>query len=185
MLLILLFALAFELYINTHNVTDFVVCAYVPSQFVGDDALISSKVDLEYMRWSRKNLMLIFQLYSTCSNEILLRVLGCSHSHQLWDCLFNYFQRQTRARAKQLRVELRALTLNNCIFQEYLLKIHTIVDSLASIGDPAHVSHHIEVIFEGLPSYFALVVLVVESKFGLMDLNEVEMLFFCSRIASN
>ncbi|KAI5397587.1 hypothetical protein KIW84_063414 [Lathyrus oleraceus] len=36
--------------------------------------------------------------------------------------------------------------------------------------------HHIDIILEGLPYEFALVVSVVESKFGLMDLDEVEIL---------
>ena len=70
---------------------------------------------------------------------------------QLWDHLFNYFQKQTRARAKQLCVRLRALTLDNSSVQEYLLKVRTIVNSLASIGDPIPASHHIDVILEGLP----------------------------------
>lgn len=44
------------------------------------------------------------------------------------------FQKQTRARAQQLRVELRALALDNSSVQEYLLKIRKKNYSLASIG---------------------------------------------------
>lgn len=57
--------------------------------------------------------------------------------------------------------------------QDNLLKIRTIIDALASIGDPLPVSHHIDVILEGLPSDFVPVVSVIESKFGIMDLDEV------------
>ncbi|KAI5435479.1 hypothetical protein KIW84_022055 [Lathyrus oleraceus] len=57
-------------------------------------------------------------------------------------------QKQTRARARQLRVELRAITLDSMSIQDNLLKIRTIIDALASIGDPLPVSHHIDVILE-------------------------------------
>lgn len=70
-------------------------------------------------------------------------------------------------------MELRAITLENSYVQEYLHKIRTIVDALASIGDLVPTSHHINVILEGFPTDFAPAVSVVESKFGLMDLDEV------------
>src|SRR4051812_9224006 len=60
--------------------------------------------------------------------------------------------------------------------QDYLLKIRMIVDALALIGDSLPVAHHIDIILEGLPSEFTPVVSVVESKFGIMDLDEVEIL---------
>lgn len=58
--------------------------------------------------------------------------------------------------------------------QKNLLKIHNIVDALASIGDHNSASHHIVVILEGLTSEFVHVVSIIERKFGLMDLDEVE-----------
>lgn len=120
--------------------------------------------------------MMFSWLQSTLSSEILSRVLGCSHSHQLWDRLFNYFQKQTHARARQLRVELRAITLDNSFVQDYLLRFCTIVNALASTGGLLPPSHHIDVILEGLPADYASVMFVVESKFGVMDIDEVEIL---------
>ena len=73
-------------------------------------------------------------------------------------------------------LNLRVLTLDTLSVQDYLLKIRTIVDALASIGDPILVSNHINVILEGLPAEFAPVAYVVESKFGVMDIDEVEIL---------
>lgn len=48
------------------------------------------------------------------------------------------------------------------------------MDSLASVGDPTLASPYIDVILECLPLVYALLVLVIESEFGLMDLDEVE-----------
>ncbi|XP_058726500.1 uncharacterized protein LOC131597854 [Vicia villosa] len=119
------------------------------------------------------------------TDVILSFVRGCNHAHQLWDSLFNYFQKQTRAKARQLRVELRALSLDNSSIQEYLLKICNIVDALASIGDPIPSSHHIDVILEGLPPEFTHVVFVIESKFDVMDLDEVDILLLAHELRLN
>lgn len=75
-----------------------------------------------------------------------------------------------------MHVELLALTLDNLPVKDYLLQIRMIIDALASIWDPIPVSHHIGVILEDLPVDYASVVYVVESKFGIMDLYEVEIL---------
>lgn len=174
-----------EPYINAHSLTDLVVCTRIPPQFVDDEARRKGTVNPAYSIWLQKDQLLLSWLQSTLSSEILSRVLGCSHSHQLWDRLFTYFQKQTRARARQLRVELRALTLDSQSVSDYLLKIRMIVDALASIGDPIPSSHHIDVILEGLPSEYASVVSVVESKFGDMDLDEVEILLTAHELRLN
>lgn len=174
-----------EPYINAHNLTDLVICTQVPPKFVNDEARRQGTVSPTYSSWLQKDQLLLSWLQSTLSSEILSRVLGCTHSHQLWDRLFNYFQKQTRARARQLRVELCASTLDSQSVSDYLLKIRTIVDALASIGDPVPVTHHIDVILEDLPSEYASVVSVVESKFGDMDLDEVEILLIAHELRLN
>ena len=174
-----------EPYINAHNLTDLVLSLQIPPEFLDDDARRSGTVNLVYAAWLQKDQMLLSWLQSTLSSEIMSRVLGCTHTHQLLDRLFTYFQKQTHAKARQLRVELCALTLGNQSVQDYLQKIRTIVDSLASIGDPVPLSHHIDVILEGLPSDYASVVSVVESKFSVMDIDEVEILLIAHELRLN
>ncbi|MCI26172.1 retrovirus-related Pol polyprotein from transposon TNT 1-94, partial [Trifolium medium] len=129
--------------------------------------------------------MLLSWLQSTLTGEILSRMLGCAHAHELWDRLFNYFHKQTRARARHLRVELRAITLENSSIQDYLLRIRRTVDELTSIGDPLPVNHHIDVILEGLPSEYSPVVSAIESRFDLLDLDEVEVLLLAHELRLN
>ncbi|KAI5415714.1 hypothetical protein KIW84_040938 [Lathyrus oleraceus] len=85
-------------YINAHNLMDF-VCTWIPPQFIDDEARTTGNVNLTYSGWLQKDQMLLPWLQLTLSNEIISRVLGCSHSHQLWDRLFNFFQKQTRGLA--------------------------------------------------------------------------------------
>jgi hypothetical protein len=99
--------------------------------------------------------------------------------------LFKYFHKQTRVRARHLHVELHAHTLANSTIKEFLLRIRKTVDELGSIGDPIPVSHHIDVILEGLPFDYALVVSVIESRFDLLDLDEVEVLLIAHEVRLN
>ncbi|XP_058747095.1 uncharacterized protein LOC131620091 [Vicia villosa] len=111
-----------ESFINAHGLTAFVVCSKIPPQFLDDAARISGSENPEYTIWLQKDQMLLSWLQSTLSSEILSRVLGFILAYELWDRLFQYFQKQTRARARQLRVELRAVTLDSMTVQDYLLK---------------------------------------------------------------
>lgn len=57
-----------------------------------------------------------------------------------------------------------AYSVASLSIQYYLLKIRTIVDALASIGDPIPFSHHIDVILEGLIVDYAPIGSVVKKK---------------------
>jgi histone deacetylase 1/2 len=120
--------------------------------------------------------MLLSWLQSTLSGEILTRFLGSHHSYELWGKILSYFHKQLRAKARQLRVELRATTLENRTVQEYLLRIRLLIDNLTSIGDPLPLNQHLDVILEGLPPDFNSVVSVIESRFDSIEMNEVEAL---------
>ncbi|CAJ2662267.1 unnamed protein product [Trifolium pratense] len=174
-----------EPYINAHNLTDFVVCTRILPQFVDDDARRAGIVNPEYTVWRNRDQLLFSWLQSTLSGEILSRMIGCVHAYELWDRLFKYFHKQTRVRACRLRVELRAHTLESSSVKDYLLRIRQTVDELTSIGDVIPIAHHIDVILEGLPSDFAPVVSVIESRFDLLDLDEVEVLLLAHELRLN
>ena len=171
-----------EPFINAHDLTHFVVCPEIPVQFLADEDRRSGKVNPAYSSWRLRDQMLLSWLQSTLTKEILARVLGANHAYELWDKLFAYFQKQTRAKARHLRVELRSCSLESSTIKEYLLRIRTIADSLASIGDPVPMNQHIDVILEGLPQDYAHVVSVIESKFELMDIDEVEALLLAHEL---
>lgn len=125
--------------------------------------------------------MLLSCLQITLSSEILSHDLGRTLAQQLWDRLFNYFHKQTRVRACHIRVELRAVTLENSSFQDYLLQIRKTVDALASIIDHIPSNHH-DVILEGLSFDYAPTFYVTKNKFGMIDLDEVEVLLLAHEL---
>jgi histone deacetylase 1/2 len=144
--------------------------------FLNDGDRAAAILSPLYRKWRRQDQMLLSWPQTTLSSEILARFLGSRSSCDLWGKIVSYFQKQMRAKARQLRVELRTTTLENRTVQEYLLRIRLLVDNLASIGDPLPLSQHIDIILEGLPSDFNSVISVVESKFETMEMDEVEAL---------
>lgn len=165
-----------EPYINAHNLDDYLVAPIIPPRFLTAQDRATGTLNPEFRQWRLKDQMLLSWLQSTLSGEILARVVGCSHAYELWNKLLTYFHKQMRAKARQLRVELRATLLADRTVQDYLLRIRNLIDNLASIGDPIPVNQHLDVILEGLPQEYSPVISVVESKFEIIDIDEVESL---------
>ncbi|PNX93215.1 retrovirus-related Pol polyprotein from transposon TNT 1-94, partial [Trifolium pratense] len=131
-----------EPFINAHNLDDFLVSPVIPPRFLTADDHITATLNPEYRKWRQKDQMLMSWIQTTLSSEILARVLGSTHTFELWNKILSYFQKQMRAKARQL------LPLN----------------------------HHLDIIFEGLPSDFNSVISVIESNFDSMDMDEAEAL---------
>jgi len=165
-----------EPYINAHNLDGFIVAPIVPPHFLTAQDRATGTLNPAFRKWRLTDQMLLSWLQSTLSSAILARFIGCSHGYELWDKIVAYFHKQMCAKARQLCVELRSTSLANLTVQAYLLRIRDLVDNLASIGDPVPVNQHLDVILEGLPQDFSPVISVVESKFDVIDIDEVESL---------
>nr|KYP35713.1 hypothetical protein KK1_043238 [Cajanus cajan] len=80
--------------------------------------------------------MLLTWLQSTLSKTILSRVISSVHSYQVWDKVHEYFHTQTKARARQLRTDLRSTTLDGKCMREFFTQIKNIANELAGVGSP-------------------------------------------------
>ncbi|GAU17842.1 hypothetical protein TSUD_329680 [Trifolium subterraneum] len=165
-----------EPYINAHGLDELLPMHETPPRFLNDMDGSTATLNPAYRKWRQQDQMLLSWLQSTLSSEILSRFLGSRSSQDLWGKIVSYFHKQLRAKARQLRVELRSTTLENRTVKEYLLRIRVLIDNLASIGDHVPLSQHIDIILEGLPNEFDSVISVVESKFETIDMEEVEAL---------
>ncbi|GAU31266.1 hypothetical protein TSUD_153410 [Trifolium subterraneum] len=161
-----------EPYINAHDLDDFLVSPQIPPMFRTEVDRTTATLNPEYRQWRQKDQMPFSWLQSTLSSEILTRFLGSHHTYELWGKIVSYFHKQLRAKARQLR----NTTLENRTIQEYLLRIRLLIDNLISIGDPLPLNQHLDVILEGLPTEFNTVISVIESKFDIIEMNEVKAL---------
>nr|KYP67039.1 Retrovirus-related Pol polyprotein from transposon TNT 1-94 [Cajanus cajan] len=129
--------------------------------------------------------MLLTWLQSTLSKSILSRVIGSVHSYQVWDKVHEYFHTQTKARARQLRTDLRSTTLDGQSMRDFLTQIKTIADELAGVGSPVSLEEYVDAVLEGLPQEYAPVVSVIESKFVTPPIAEVEALLLAHESRAN
>ena len=77
-----------------------------------------------------------------------------------------------------MQTAMRAVSLEGKTMDEYLHKIKNYVDELASVGVPVRHEEHVDAILEGLPSDYAPVVSVIESKKHMPSIAEIEALLY-------
>nr|KYP66865.1 hypothetical protein KK1_013176 [Cajanus cajan] len=118
--------------------------------------------------------MLLTWLQSTLSKSVLSRVLGATHSYEVWETIHEYFQMQTKVRARQLRTDLRSVQLEGKTMREYLLQIKSIADELVGVGSPVKHEEYVDAILVNLPQEYAPVVAVIEGNFTTPPVNEIE-----------
>lgn len=82
-----------EPYFKTYDLTGMVVCTRILPQFLDDEACCICMINHVYFVWVQKDQISLSWIQFTLSSEILSFVVGCSHENQLWDHLFNYFQK--------------------------------------------------------------------------------------------
>ena len=162
--------------VNAHNLQSFLYYAEIPNEFIKDSITNSFCENPAYRAWIQQDQWMLSWLQSTVSSSVMTRILGCTHASQLWQRIQDHFLKLTRARARQLRSELRATTLDDRSVDDYLQRIKHLVDSLASVGDSIPSQQHIDVILEGLPRDYGPVISIIESKFEDIQLEEVEAL---------
>jgi len=90
-------------------------------------------------------------------------VLGCAHSYEVWEHIHDYFHKQTRATARQLRTQLQATNLGGKSMHEFLSQIKALLDALASFGSLIMLQEHVDSILEGLPSDYHSIIAIIES----------------------
>lgn len=87
-----------------------------------------------------------------------------------------HFASQTRAKVKQLKTQLRSMKKGSLKMFDYLLKVKSLVDSLAAVGNPIPANDYIEAKFDVLPDEYESVITTVISKSKSYTVDEIEAL---------
>ncbi|RZB80750.1 N-terminal acetyltransferase B complex auxiliary subunit NAA25 isoform C [Glycine soja] len=131
-------------------------------------------VNLEYEAREVQDQTLLVWLQSTLSKSVLSRMLGSNQSYQVWEKIHEHFSLHTKSRACQLRMAMRVVSLEGKTMDEYLHKIINYVDELAGVEVLVCHEEHVDAILEGLPSDYAPVVSVIESKKRMPSIAKIE-----------
>nr|KYP52945.1 hypothetical protein KK1_025146 [Cajanus cajan] len=121
----------------------------IPAKFLTTDDERKGSVNAAFENYEQQDNLLKSWLLESMDSQFKIRMVGCVWSHQIWHALKVYFASQTRARVKQLKIQLRNIKKTGSI-AEYLVQVKQIVETLAAIGSPLSVEDHIDAIFDGL-----------------------------------
>jgi histone deacetylase 1/2 len=161
--------------ITSHRMMRFLIEPSIPQQFLTDEDRFLGNFSTAYLAWEQQDAQLLTWLQSTLSKDVLLQMIGCKHSHQLWQRLHSDFFSKTEAKARHFREELRDVRLGGQGISEYLQKIKSLCDSLSSIGDSVSQKEHLDVVLGGLPNEYESLVNVVAMtrKFQMLTIQDV------------
>ncbi|KAF7816123.1 Retrovirus-related Pol polyprotein from transposon TNT 1-94 [Senna tora] len=123
---------------------------FVPTRFASNEDREKGIYTEEYIGWQCQDQLLVSWLFNSMSDGVVSKMVGCTHSYQVWDKVEELYCSSTRARERQLKNDLRSIKNGSSSMSEFLLKIKKIVDSLGAIGLPVSTHDHIESIFYGL-----------------------------------
>lgn len=82
--------------------------------------------------------------------SLLLRMVGCETSSQIWKTLETHFASQTKAKVSQFKTQLQNTRKANSSITDYLLKIKSNVDLLAFVGHIISSSDTIAMVVRGV-----------------------------------
>nr|XP_029148600.1 uncharacterized protein LOC114925294 [Arachis hypogaea]XP_029154457.1 uncharacterized protein LOC114927710 [Arachis hypogaea] len=102
-----------------------------------------------YKEWRLDDYNVSSWLYSSLDPSFKHRVLGCIFAHDIWSRLHTHFASQTKARIRQLQLQLKSIKKIGPA-SDYLLQIKKVVDALAAVGAPLTDAEYTNVILDGL-----------------------------------
>ncbi|RVW86356.1 Retrovirus-related Pol polyprotein from transposon RE1 [Vitis vinifera] len=97
-------------------------------------------------------------MYSTLNPDIMGQIVGFQTSHEAWMALHKIFSTSSKARIMQLRLEFQTTKKGGDSMLDYILKMKSISDNLAAVGEPVKDRDHILQLLGGLgPDYNSIV----------------------------
>lgn len=104
-----------------------------PSEFIiGDNGKINTKLNPRFYEWVQQDQNVLCWINATLSEGVLAHVIGLSTTRVIWLALEKRFSFMTKSHIIQLKTQLQSVKKGNQSITEYIQKIKTSSDNLAS-----------------------------------------------------
>ena len=120
--------------------------------------------------------MVLSWLYSTLTPDIMSQIIGHQTYHDAWMALQRIFSASNKARIMQFRLKFQTAKKRIDSMLEYILRIKTISDNLATIGASVKDRDHILQLLGGLePEYNSILASLTarEDNFSLHSVHHI------------
>lgn len=153
--------------------------------YIEVESVVPERSSSKYQSWHKQDQLLLSWQFSSMSESILTRVVGCRRSHEVWKRISEYFSAHTRAKVHQYKSGLRNTKKGTRSIAEYLLWIKALVDGLISIGSEVTEQEYIGTILEGLSSEYDAFSTAIRTRKEPYTLSEIESLLLAQETRSD
>lgn len=115
-------------------------------------------------------------LYSSFTENRVAQIVSCNTAFEIWSSLERTYATTNHSRIIELRTELQNIKKDGLSADEYILKLRSVVDKLASIGEP--VSHNDQNIYllRGIWPQYNSFADIINARSGQPDIDEIHSL---------
>lgn len=126
-----------------------------------------------FTKWTRQDRLIYSALLGAISTPLQPVVSRTTSASQILTKLASTYSKPSHGHIKQLKTQLKNYTKGSKTINDYLQGITTRLDQLAILGKPMDHEDAIELILEGLPEEYKMVVDQIEGKDTPLSLTEV------------
>ncbi|KAL4308194.1 hypothetical protein GQ457_01G001570 [Hibiscus cannabinus] len=158
--------------IKTHRLLKFIDDNVTwPPQYVNKDGVVS--INPDYELYEEQDGTLASWLLSTVSEEVLPHLIGHNTASEIWNTLHRLYSGKTTSRLMTYRRLLHSQKKGDLTMRDYLMKLKSVCDSLASCGENISEQEHVTAILNGLPPEYDSVIIVITANPSPSDLRIV------------
>ncbi|KAL4318252.1 hypothetical protein GQ457_18G017660 [Hibiscus cannabinus] len=158
--------------IKTHKLLKFIDSnVSPPPEYVTKDGQVS--INPEFEVYEEQDGALASWLLSTVSEGVLPHLIGINTASGIWQTLHRIFSGKTTSRLMYFRRLLHTQKKGELSMKEFLLKVKTIRDNLASCGEHITEHEHVTAILNGLPPEYDSIITVLTAGNVAPSVNAV------------
>ncbi|MBA0747638.1 hypothetical protein Gogos_004538, partial [Gossypium gossypioides] len=133
-----------------------------PRQVMDEDGVLQE--NLEFARFEQQDCALASWLLSSVSTAVLPHLIGLDSSAQIWNAIVALYDSKTTSQLMSYRRVLHSQKKGDLSMKDFLMKIKSYCDSLASCGEVISEHEHVTAILNGLPPNYESVITIVTAS---------------------
>ncbi|GMI65053.1 hypothetical protein HRI_000174600 [Hibiscus trionum] len=143
----------------------------LPVKYITQSGVVC--INPEFELFEEQDGALATWLLSTVSESVLPNLIGLSTASDIWNTRHRLYSSKTTSRLMSYRRLLHTQKKGDLTMHEYLMKIKSVCDNLASSGERISEQEHITAILNGLSSDYDSVITVITASPSSSDLSFV------------
>jgi glutathionylspermidine synthase len=135
----------------------------IEGKTTGDKPEATQEVNLEYIQWSAMEKQVLNFLLMSVTRDVMAQVSSCATPREVWTLLEQTYASRSKARVVNTRMALATTQKGNMSISEYIAKMKSFADEMASVGKPLEEEELVSYILAGLDFDYNSIVSTIEA----------------------